>query len=1091
MVREWYRRRILLRRPDKCVKSISYRRDSVRGVNFLLIVSLLCVVPVIAQSPNATINGLVLDPSGAAIAGAEIIVVNDATSVQHETTTNSAGIYVVTNLPPGPYRIQVAKIGFKTLIKPDIVLNVQDALAINFTLPIGAVSEIVTVTGGTPLVNTQDAAVSTVVDRQFAENLPMNGRSFQTLIQLTPGVILTPSNQYDSGQFSVNGQRASSNYWMVDGVSANVGVSAAGATPGNGFGGALGSFSVLGGTNSLVSIDAMQEFRIQTSTYAPEFGRTPGAQISIVTRSGRNQFHGTVFEYFRNDVLDANDWFANANHLAKPKERQNDFGGTFSGPILKDKTFFFFSYEGLRLRLPQVTLTDVPDLTARQNAVPAIQPFLNAFPFDPNQPNLGNGIAQFNSSYSNAATLNAYSLRVDHRLGKSWSLFARYNYSPSQLVQRGFASTALSDLSPIRITTQTGTLGATWIVRPTVTNDLRFNYSRTNSSSSSHLDGFGGAVPFGALPFPSPFSTAGSKLNFDLLPLLGGSLLVGRGEQAVQRQVNVVEGLAIQRGAHSLKFGVDFRRMSPMQAPPVYFQAPIFLTVAAAEAGTSLFTVVQSGLEATILFNNLGAYAQDTWRVSPRLTLTYGLRWDVDFAPSSLRGPNFAAVTGFNFNNLSSLALASPGTQPFNTTYGNFAPRLGVAYEISRNQNWQSVFRGGIGIFYDLASSEVGNLFGNSGYPFSARNLNFGGTFPLSPSSAAPPSITPASLASPFETLNALDPHLELPYTLQWNIALEQAFGTQQVLTASYIGASGRRLIQSAFVVSPNPSFGNANLVSSVGTSNYNALQLQFQRRLSHGLQALASYTWSHSLDTGSAGSTRDEANALVPMLNPNASRGPSDFDIRNAFSTAVTYDIPAPNGNAFTKKAFGGWSLQNVIQARSAPPVNVFDGAFSTLNNGLSQVRSDLVPGIPQYLYGSQYPGGRILNNTPNQGGPGCVGPFCPPPTDVNGNPIRQGDLGRNALRGFKAAQWDFAVHRDFPIRESLKLQFRAEMFNVLNHPNFGPPVSDMRSSGFGKSIQMLGQSLNVGNLGGGGFDALYQIGGPRSIQFALKLMF
>src|SRR5713101_3039067 len=282
MVREWYRRRILLRRPDKCVKSISYRRDSVRGVNFLLIVSLLCVVPVIAQSPNATINGLVLDPSGAAIAGAEIIVVNDATSVQHEATTSSAGIYVVTNLPPGPYRIQVAKIGFKTLIKPDIVLNVQDALAINFTLPIGAVSEIVTVTGGTPLVNTQDAAVSTVVDRQFAENLPLNGRSFQALIQLTPGVVVTPTTFADGGQFSVNGQRPSSNYWMVDGVGANIGVSST-LNVGDGLAGSLGSFSALGGTNSLVSVDAMQEFRVLTSTYAPEFGRTPGAQISIVT----------------------------------------------------------------------------------------------------------------------------------------------------------------------------------------------------------------------------------------------------------------------------------------------------------------------------------------------------------------------------------------------------------------------------------------------------------------------------------------------------------------------------------------------------------------------------------------------------------------------------------------------------------------------------------------------------------------------------------------------------------------------------------------------------------------------------------------
>src|SRR4029077_8493531 len=233
------------------------------------------------------------------------------------------------------------------LIKPDIVLNVQDALAINFTLPIGAASEVVTVVGGAPLINTQDGGVSTVVDRQFAEQLPLNGRSFQTLIELTPGVVPTASNFHDNGQFSVNGQRASSNYWAVDGVSANIGIGASStAYPGNGLSGALGSFSAMGGTNSLVSVDALQEFRIQTSTYAPEFGRTPGGQISIVTRSGTNQFHGTAFDYLRNDVLDASDWFngyINTPPLPKAKERQNDFGGTLSGPIVKDRMFFFFS----------------------------------------------------------------------------------------------------------------------------------------------------------------------------------------------------------------------------------------------------------------------------------------------------------------------------------------------------------------------------------------------------------------------------------------------------------------------------------------------------------------------------------------------------------------------------------------------------------------------------------------------------------------------------------------------------------------------------------------------------------------------------
>ena len=249
----------------------------------------------------------------------------------------------------------------------------QDVITVNFQMRVGSVSESVTVESGAPLANTESSAVSTVVDRQFAENLQLNGRSFQTLIQLTPGVVVVPSNFEDNGQFSINGQRAASNYWMMDGVSGNIGagVNVLG-TPGNALAGTAGSFSALGGTNSLVSVDAMQEFRIQTSTYAPEFGRTPGGQISIVTRSGANQFHGTAFDYSRNDLFDANNWFNGVNilnptPLPKAKERQNDFGGTFSGPIFKKRTFFFFSYEGLRLRLPQTALgirVCIPDVNS-------------------------------------------------------------------------------------------------------------------------------------------------------------------------------------------------------------------------------------------------------------------------------------------------------------------------------------------------------------------------------------------------------------------------------------------------------------------------------------------------------------------------------------------------------------------------------------------------------------------------------------------------------------------------------------------------------------------------------------------------------
>src|ERR1051325_1067540 len=282
----------------------------------LAVVLILCawtplgtIPPLAAQSPTATVNGQIRDTSGAVVEGADIQLINENTGANYRTKTNGDGIYSIANVPPGSYRLQVSKTGFKTIIKPDIVLNVLDARAINFDLPVGATSESVTVDAGASLVNTESAAVSTVVDRQFAENLPMNGRSFQSLIQQTPGVVLTVNNGVDTGQFSINGQRANTNYWMVDGASANIGISS-GVTAGSGAAGALGSSSVFGGTNSLVSVDAMQEFRIQTSTYAPEFGRTPGGQISIVTRSGTNQFHATAFDYLRNDVLDANDWFA-------------------------------------------------------------------------------------------------------------------------------------------------------------------------------------------------------------------------------------------------------------------------------------------------------------------------------------------------------------------------------------------------------------------------------------------------------------------------------------------------------------------------------------------------------------------------------------------------------------------------------------------------------------------------------------------------------------------------------------------------------------------------------------------------------------
>jgi Carboxypeptidase regulatory-like domain/TonB dependent receptor-like, beta-barrel len=1057
-----------------------------------------------AQTETATISGLITDESGAMVVGADVQLLSVQQGTTLNTKTNSAGLYVFANVQPGMYQIKVNQRGFKQVDILSLIVNVQDHIEQNVRLQIGSVSESVTVNANDIHINTTDATVSTVVDRQFAENLPLNGRSFQSLIQLAPGVVAIPSNAFNAGQFSVNGQRGSSNYWMVDGVSANVGIGATGGSgAGNGLGGALGSFSVVGGTNSLVSVDAMQEFRIQTSTYAPEFGRTPGGQISIVTRSGTNQYHGTIFDYFRNDILDANNWFNTSvtPPIAKAKERQNDFGGTLGGPIIKDRTFFFFSYEGLRLRLPQTALSTVPcDSScqvfgnARSMAVSAVQPYLNAYPvpngpevFTPCTPNVNGcpasgqtptGAAQYNTSFSDPATLDAYSLRIDHRLGDRLNVFGRYNYSPSEIARRGVGGGySLSTVSTTNITTQTATVGATWSFSPTIASDLRFNYSRTSAHLFNNLDSFGGAAPPISLPLPNPFSPGDSTFFLDIYSLQGTTLSTGEAGQNLQRQINIVGNTSIQIKSHAVKVGIDFRRLSPQFTGAQYSLDPSFGDVPSAEMGSLLFTTITSSRTPTFHLRNIGVYAQDTWRVVPRLTITYGLRWDLDLAPSS--DPALPAVVGFNLSNLSGLALAPAGKEVYGTTYGNVAPRVGVAYQLSENQNWQTVLRGGFGVFYDLASSELGNNTSAFFYPFGNGTFTLGGTFPPSPAQVAPPPIAPPDASNGI--LFAIDPDLRLPYTLEWNVAAEQGIGSQQTLSLSYVGAVGRRLLQQAEVSPVNANLAQANLLTNAGTSDYDALQAQFRRRLSRGLQALASYTWSHSIDTASAGSFYGGANALLPS-GESQDRGPSDFDLRHTFSAALTYDLPAMKRGGFTKALLGGWSTENIVLARSAQPVNISDAKFFALANFSILVRPDLMSGQPLYVYGSQYPGGKAFNPKA----------FTDPPFDpTTGQPLRQGNTPRNFLRGFGATQWDFAVHRDFPIHESLRLQFRAEMFNVLNHPNFGPPRGRFGSGGFGISNQLLSQNLSGSNLGGGGFSPLYQIGGPRSIQFALKLNF
>jgi Carboxypeptidase regulatory-like domain/TonB dependent receptor/TonB-dependent Receptor Plug Domain len=1020
----------------------------------LVCLLLALVVAAAAQSPTATVSGIVLDQSGRAIVHADILVINDATGVRYPGSTNEEGIYAVPNLPPGPYHLQISKTGFKTLIKPDIVLNVQDALAINFTLPVGASIEAITVEGGAPLVKTETSSVGTVIDRQFVDNLPLNGRSFNTLLQLTPGVVIAPSNS-TPGQFAISGQRTNSNNFTVDGVSANFGVSPYLGLSGTGAGTSQ-AFSAIGGTSSLVSVDALQEFRIETSSFAPEFGRTPGGQVILTTRSGTNDFHGGIFDYFRNDVMDANDWFANQAHLPKAPERHNDFGGLLGGPIVRDNTFFFVSYEGARLRLPRTDTRQVPSNSARASAPSSLAPFLNAYS-TPNGPVSANGYtARFTGGYSNSATLNATSVRIDHRFGKRFAIFGRYNDAPSE-----FATplAAAGSQFATTVNTKTLTLSSSMTFSSRLLNSLRANFS-TQASGLAYRIGDNqsyGAVPFDPALLASPLHSSDVLVQFRTSDTTG--IFLGPDGRNRTRQVNVADDLALTTGLHQLKFGVDYRALLLNESPVHYIVSTNPGTVQKlSTTGKGTFSVSEY-LPSKFTANSLSIYGQDTWQLTPRMVLTYGLRWEFSPAPST-RGKT--TVTSWrNVNDPAAIALAPIGTEIWNTRFANFAPRLGVAYKLDEKGDF--VIRAGAGMFYDLGLGTVSNL--GFSFPNSASSFTSSVALPMADVQPYLPNIT---LQPPYKgVVNGFDPDLQLPRSYQWNVALEKSFAGRQAVSATYVGQAGRKMLRQTALYAPNANFqGDFLLTNNSALSNYNALQVQYRRPLSAGVQALLNYTWSHSLDDAS-----NDVIASLPsnVISAGSNYGSSDFDVRHTFSGAVTYAIPAALKSGPINLLSRNWSIDTVIVARSGFPLNG-TVIFASPDPGLfATSRPDRVPGQPSWITTPTAPGGKILN----------LAAFSVPTTP------RQGSERRNDIPGFGFTQVDLSVGRKFGITDRVNLQFRADAFNVFNHPNFTNPVGYIEfGAPFLQSMSMLNQGL-------GGLNPLFQQGGPRSLQLSLKLTF
>ncbi len=1056
--------------------------------------ALLCLALLILISPpslrgqtaSATINGQITDPQGSVVPGTEVQAVNIDTNVAYPAKANDSGIYVIAAVPPGRYRLVVRKDGFKVINKTDLVLHVQDILEQNFALEVGSTSESITVSGDTLNVNTTDASVSTVIDRQFVENLPLNGRSFNTLLQLTPGVVIAPlslSNGFEHGQFSIAGQRVDANSFSVDGVSANFGVGATASLGQSGTGTAQ-AFSALGGTSSLVSADALQEFRIETSSFAPEFGRSPGGQVILTTRSGTNAFHGATFDYFRNTVMDANNWFSDAAipEIPKSPEHHNDFGGVLGGPIRKDKTFFFASYEGARLDLPATQVIQVPYFGSTVSGCSpsaTIAPFLEAYPIPNGTVSSATCTGVFTGSFANKATLDAGSLRIDHTFNQRFSIFGRYNDAPSQVADR---TNSLSELDTTITDTQTVTVGVNIALSTRLFNALRGNYSTQRAGLNQALDSFGGATPpaptvlFGSLP---PGQTGAFFAPLD------GTYDYSVGPNAINRikQLNFVDDLSYTLGAHQLKLGGDYRAIFldnvPFKNNFVYLPLSIQNLISTEQV---LLFITETSLPARMLSQSTSLYAQDSWKASRRLVLTYGVRWELAPAPKGLGSTTLASW--LNVNDPSAITLSPAGTALWHTTYGDFAPRFGIAYSLG--QKGSMVLRAGAGMFYDLGVGASANLAGD--FPNFASGFYYFQTVPVTNIASFVPTIS-SMPPYPSGTTYGFDPNLKLPRSYQWNVALEKSFGGHQAISATYVGQAGRDLLRQDALYQPNANFPGAALylTRNDAWSNYNALQLQYRRPLLSRVQALLNYTYSHSLDNASNDVIADLSNTVISAVSDYAS---SDTDVRQSFSGALTFAVPSLGKPGVVSQLTRDWSLDAVIVARTGFPYNPTVSAPSSL--GASYIRPDRVPGQPFYLYGAQC--AQVFGPV-SQGGNGVLeaGQVCPGGKGLNPaafdatTPLaesRQGTLGRNTILGFGLTQADLSIGRKFPIKERLNVLFRADAFNFLNHPNFTNP-------GAGLSSPLALLSRETLNNGLGGLNPLFQEGGPRSLQLSLRVVF
>jgi Ca-activated chloride channel homolog len=780
---------------------------------------------------------------------------------------------------------------------PEVPVPVNVPVQVPAGTTAGMVSYVTVTAAGTSSVQ-YCAGNQNCITQRTVHELPIQGRSFVSFIPLTPGANAAGPN---TTNVSVNGQLPSSNLYKLDGVSANFGSAAGGESPGAYASGNMPALTASGGGNGIAALGATQEVNIQSSTVPAEHGRVAGAQVNVITRSGTNEFHGSLFHFFGNDALDANDWFANSRGLKQPPKQLNSFGGTLGGPIKRDQTFFFASYEGMRLRQPMVGITDVPSLASRAAAPAAMRPFLDVFPVA-NGAARPDGFAEFAASFANPARHEVGSISIDHQFNAKTMMSGRYHFASSEATLRGPNGLSLNTLNRIQNRSQMITGSVAHTLSPTTVIDLRANYSRARVNGTYLLDDFGGAVIPDA-SFPA------SAFTFDLNSR-NAAWMIGNEQSSLQRQFNLIGSVENVRGEHTLKYGGDYRRVSPSIGLRSSELNTLFDGMTQASTGVATrVNLLRFGDPQNPVFHNLSLFAQDTWRTTSRLTLSYGLRWELA-PPPSTDGNAFAVD---QVDDPATLKLAPSAGSLWQTRFLNFAPRAGVAYEVSNRSGRELVVRGGAGILYDLGQDRSGDIFASS-IPF----VSGAGELPLL----------------------AFDPQLKTPYVINWNVSLQQGLGSQSI-SATYLGSSGKRLWHTETLLDQNPDFSFLRVTTNRGESNYHALQIKFERPFTNHFGTFVAYTLARSMDNLTNDSAR---RVMMAGFDPR----PSDFDVRHQLTGFANYELPSPS-TGIGNQLFRNWAIDSIFNARSARPLK-FVSMFPT-SFGVGYVLEDVSQrGFPLY---------------------------------------------------------------------------------------------------------------------------------------------